>query len=364
MLKRSWVEIDLNLIKKNYLAYKNTLKPNQSVMAVVKADAYGHGDAKVALALQEVGVSHFAVTTFEEALRLKNAGVKGTILIFGYTPNENLDELVRNDLTQAVFGEEYAEEISKAGLPVKVQFALDTGMNRVGLDADSPTLCAETIRKYAKTMNVTGIFTHLCVADSNDEAHKKFTAVQLKKFSDVFASLKDLNLEYYHALNTAGGIWHNDGTSNLARVGIALYGLQPNGANPLPISISPVLAWKSTIYMLKTLKPGEYVGYGLSYKAEKEIKVATVSTGYADGYNRLLSNKGKVLVRGKFAPIIGKICMDQFMIDVTDIPNVKLYDEVTLIGEKYTAEDMALDLGTIGYEVICNISKRVERIYK
>lgn len=363
VLKRSWVEINLSQIQRNYEIYKRSMPSDASIMAVVKADAYGHGDVAVATSLQKMGVTHWAVSNMEEACRLRKAGVAGEILILGYTPIDQLDILERYDIAQTLISEGYAEAVAAAQGKMKCQFAIDTGMNRIGLDAKKPTDCINTIRKYADKLNLNGLFTHLCVADSDNEIHLRFTDGQISRFEVVADGLADLGLKNIHCLNSAGGLWHKTKYDSLVRLGIMLYGLKPDSRNVLPNGILPSLTWKSVVSMVKVVKKDESIGYGCSYIANKDIVVATISTGYADGYNRMLSNKGHVVINGDRAPIVGRICMDQFMVDVTDIPDVKMGDEVFLLTDSYTADDMAHEIGTIGYEVICNISKRVPRVY-
>lgn len=348
----------MDTLANNYRIYQSQLTPSQQIMAVVKADAYGHGDAQVAQKLQELGCRNFAVSNIEEAITLRRADINGQILILGYTPISSAADLVKYDITQALLSEDYAEKL--AGQGIKAQFALDTGMNRIGLDADRSEECERIIRKYADSFDLTGIFTHLCVADT--PAQKAFTDGQINKFKAVVERVNDLKLPFVHCMNSAGGLWCEP-YGALARLGIILYGLKPDYANTLPEGIRPMLEWKSVISMIKTVHPGETVGYGRTFTAQKDTVVATVSTGYADGYNRLLSNKGKVLIHGKPAPIIGRVCMDQFMVDVTGI-DAAFEDEVVLLGEGYDADDMAQDIGTIGYEVVCDITKRVTRVYK
>lgn len=365
LLKRSWIEISIPTLLKNTQIYREQIQDNSSIMAVVKADAYGHGAVEVSRALQESGITDFAVSNVLEAIELREAGIKGQILILGYTPIEDLEQLAKYDITQAVLSEEYADALISSGLSIKCQYAIDTGMNRIGLDADKIGECEIEIRRVAEKLELTGLFTHLCVADTPSE--DEFTSLQQEKFQRVVEAVKDLHLPYIHSLNSAGGLWHLDGYSNLNRLGIIMYGLKPDYMNSLPIGIEPVMEWKSVVSMVKTVHPGETIGYGRTYKVQKDMKIATIPTGYADGYNRGLSNKGYVLIGGKRAPIVGRICMDQFMVDVTDVQDVKAYDEVVLIGksgdEMLTADDMAQLLGTIGYEVVCDVGKRVQRVY-
>lgn len=327
-------------------------------MAVVKADAYGHGDAKIALALQEAGIRNFAVSNVEEAVGLRKAGVQGQILILGYTPPENWQDLLDYDITQALLSEDYARLL--AGHGVKAQFAIDTGMHRIGLDADDALACERVIRRFANDFVLTGLFTHLCVADT--QTQNFFTEHQIAKFQAVADQVADLRLPYVHCLNSAAGLWHNR-YGNLVRLGVILYGLKPDYTNVLPAGIKPVLSWKSVVTMVKTVPAGETVGYGRSYEVQKDMRLATVSAGFADGLNRGLSNRGVVRIRGQQVPIVGRVCMDQFMVDVSSLPQVEIGDEVILMDDSYTADDMAKAAGTIGYEILCNISKRVPRVY-
>ena len=373
MERRSWIEIDLDQIKQNYFIYKNSLQSDAEIMAVIKADAYGHGDAHIARWLSEQGCRLFAVSNIDEAVGLRNAGIKGEILILGYTSPKYAKTLSYLDLSQAIVSEEYAEALSQTGQRVKCQFAIDTGMNRIGLDGDNTSSCEAIIRKYSDSLIVEGLFTHLCVADTDTEEAKKFTYGQIRKFKAVADAVSDLKLPFVHCCNSAGGLYYLknssefEGIGKIVRLGIVLYGLKPDVDNHLPNGVKPAMTWKSVVSMVKNVHPGETIGYGRTFMVKKDMKVATVTTGYADGLNRLLSNKGFVMINGCKAPIVGRICMDQTLVDVTEIPDVKMGTEVVIIGESgdltYTADDMAQDLGTIGYEVICNITKRVQRFY-
>ena len=362
-IKRSWLEINLNQISKNYNIYKATTSID--IMAVVKADAYGHGAVKVAQILQKEGVVNFAVSNINEAIELRDAKIVGQILILGYTPFDQLQNLVNYDITQALISEVYANDVISSGIKIKCQYAIDTGMNRIGLDADDVMKCKSEIEKASSHLNLTGLFTHLCVADTPSE--DSFTNGQIQKFKNVADEVKYLNLPYVHCLNSSGGIWHQDDVSCYVRLGIILYGLKPDYLNILPYGIKPAMEWKSVISMIKEVHPGETIGYGRTFVAKNDMKIATIPTGYADGYNRELSNKGYVLLHGQKAPIVGRICMDQFMIDVTNIKESIPYDEVVLLGRngnlEINADDMAQIIGTIGYTVICDIGKRVERVY-
>lgn len=362
---RSWIEISMKLLENNYQVYKTHITNDMDVMAVVKADAYGHGDCIIAKVLSDIGVRFFAVSNIDEAIHVRSTKVEGQILILGYTPIERTNELLQYDITQTLLSEEYADRIASLNLPIKCQFAIDTGMRRIGLNADNPEYCEKIIREYAGKLRLEGVFTHLCVADTLEET--QFTEKQICKFENICERIEDLNLPYCHCMNSAGGLWHHSKYSCFARLGIILYGLKPDYLNSLPNGIEPVLTWKSVVSMVKNVNPGDTIGYGRSYEVNKPMTIATIPTGYADGYSRLLSNKGWVLINGFKAPIVGRVCMDQMMVDTTHIPEVHFGTEVVLIGksgnEVITADDLAQLYGTIGYEVVCGISKRVDRVY-
>ncbi len=358
MLRRSWVEINTDTIKRNYSIYKTLTAPGQKIMAVIKADAYGHGDIRTARLVQEAGCTDFAVSNIEEAMVLRRAGITGQILILGYTPFSAIDELKEYDITQALLSEEYASQF--AGHGIKAQFAIDTGMNRIGLDGSDIEACERTIRSYKNSFELTGLFTHLCVADTKEG--DAFSAGQIERFKSVAERVSDLRLPYIHCMNSAGGM-RMPPYGNLVRLGIIMYGLKPDPSLHLPAGIKPALSWKSVISMIKNVRTGETIGYGRTFTAPRDMRIATIPTGYADGYSRALSNKGHVIIRGKQAPITGLVCMDQMMVDISDIPDARYEDEATLLGEGYDANDMALSAGKICYEIICDISKRVPRLY-
>lgn len=371
--RRSWIEINVSQLKENYLQYKKSLKRDAEIMAVIKADAYGHGDVQVARMLSELGVQLFAVSNIDEAVGLREAGINGDILILGYSSPVYAQTIQRYNLTQAIVSNAYAEALIATNFPIKCQVAIDTGMNRIGLNGNMVKHCINSVHLIAKKLQVTGLFTHLCVADSTHEEDQNYTRNQISKFKRVVDGVADLNLPYIHCCNSAGGLFYLnensefDAIGKIVRLGIVLYGLKPDINNTIPDGIAPAMTWKSAISMVKEVLPGESIGYGRSFRVEKPMRIATVTTGYADGLNRLLSNRGFVMIEGQKAPIVGKICMDQTLVDVTNIPNVKMGDKVVLIGRSgdllYSADDMAEDLGTIGYEIICNITKRVQRFY-
>ncbi len=372
-LKRAWTEIHLDRIKANIENYRKFLKPETELLCVVKANCYGNGDDAVVPYLEnELGINWFAVSNIEEAKHLRDIGISGEILILGYTPPEYAKELIDYDIIQALTDESHAEELSKCspvGKRVRAHCALDTGMTRIGVCESTIEKSCDTIERISKLRGIQleGIFTHFASADSDDEDDINYTKKQAEQITYAAKELKKrlVVLNQIHFLNSAGGVYHSNGESTLARLGIIMYGLKPNSALDVPFKLEPSLDFKACVSMVKEVDSGVFVSYGRTYTTSKHTKIATIPVGYADGYPRFLSNKGEVLIHGKRAKIIGRVCMDQLMCDVTGI-DVKVNDTVTLIGtdgnETITADDIA-DIGsTIGYEVICNISKRVPRV--
>jgi len=367
--RRSWTEIDLGVLKHNYGIYKAAQAvPGTRIMAVVKADAYGHGALEVARTLAQVGVMDYAVATVDEAVALRTAGIQGQILVLGYTPADQMRRIYDNGITQTLLSKEYAALVAGQGLRIKAQFAIDTGMHRIGLDAGDLDGCEKVIRQYASQFELTGCFTHLCIADTDTAAAQAFTHKQISAFNRLAKRLADMKMPYMHCMNSIGGLRYSSNYNDMVRLGVILYGLRPDYANILPDGIQPVLSWKSVVSMVKVVKANETVGYGRTYTAAHAMTVATVSTGYADGFDRRLSNNGFVLVNGQKAPVIGRVCMDQFMIDVTNVTGgIGIDTTVTILGtdgrQRITADDMAHMIGTIGYEVVCGITPRVTRVY-
>ena len=353
MKGRCWKEIDLNVIKNNYLYCQKLLKKEQKIMAVVKADAYGHGGAKVAKALQGLGCEKFAVATVKEGVVLRKKGVLGEILILGYTPKKDLKTVVEYGLCQALYSDDYARILQSSRLPIKVHIAVDTGMNRLGFSADEKGL--KSIEKLAEKFKIEGVYTHLSSADENDG--DEFTACQIERFKKVVKGLSFAPKSVHYA-NSKGFLRFNESFADTVRLGICLYGLGDCKG------VSPALEWKSAVTSVKFIKNGESVGYGRSFIANKNMKIITVGCGYADGYFRGLSNCGKVVIGGQIAPVVGKICMDSFMVDATAVSRVKIGDEVVLLGKKFSAKDMAFAIGTIDYEIVTAISQRVGAVYK
>lgn len=372
-LKRAWAEISLSALEKNIRAIKSTLFRETSLMAVIKANAYGHGEDGILKKLCECGVKYFAVSNLDEAVSVRSHCPEGEILILGYTPPEFADELVENNIIQGVLSLDYAGELCKnAKAAVRCHIKIDTGMGRIGLKYRAPEECAVEIRNILSLdkLSVEGLYTHFAAADADDEESREYTERQADFIIRTYDLLKSegIVLPHLHFLNSAGLCYHNNKRSTLARAGIIMYGLHPNYPLKLPIEVEPVMTLKAVVSQVKELGKGDSVSYGRIYRApEDNIRAATVTVGYADGYSRLLSEKAEVLVNGKRCPVIGRICMDQLVLDVSHAGNVREGDIVTLIGrdgnEEITADELASLYGTIGYEVVCGISKRVPRIY-
>lgn len=369
-LKRAWAEISLSGLQSNISLIKKLAGASTNIMAVVKADAYGHGEGEICHCLEKSGVKYFAVSNLDEALQVRGFCPSGEILILGYTPPEYAEQLAENNIIQGVISREYALELVKNHKNVRCHIKIDTGMGRIGLKYDTPQECAEEIKNIISIdgLSVDGIYTHFAVADSDEANNIKYTDNQEKFILDTYDILESQNihLEHVHFMNSAALCYRTNPRSTLARAGIIMYGLCPNYPLAIPNGFKPVMSLKAVVSHVKTVKKGDCISYGRTFVADHEMKIATVTIGYADGYSRLLSSKADVLLNGKRCRITGRICMDQLMIDVTD-NNAKEGDIVTLIGtdgnETITADELASLYNTIGYEVVCGISKRVPRVY-
>ena len=371
--KHCWVEIDIDAIKHNYELIKYTL--NKPFYTVVKADAYGHGAKYLSKVYSQLDTFGFAVSCFSEAMELRNAGITKPVLIMGYTEPNKAYELFKNNLTQTVFSLEYAKALNDQALyPVECHIKLDTGMTRVGFQTDEVNFgqSMTDIIEVSKMENlkITGIFTHHAVADSYTGDHPDFTKMQFERFDRMVTALEGMGVKLglRHCANSATTIAYAERHIDMCRSGIITYGLLPSGENAGMIDLKPLMTVKTTVGLVKHVPAGSQVSYGRTYTAETERVLATVPIGYADGYNRALSSKANMIVNGHYAPVVGRVCMDQLMIDVTGIPNVKMGTEVIVVGtdgdKHVTFDDLAAILGTINYELPCVITKRVPRIYK
>ncbi len=369
-LRPVWAEIDLDKLAHNMREIRRLAK-SENIIAVVKADAYGHGAVDVAPVLLKNGANMLAVAIQSEAMELRRSGIECPIMILGFTPPNLIDNLLKYNIEQTVYSYKFASELSKMALKenkmAKIHIALDTGMGRIGYLPNDES--AEEVYNISKLPNIliVGMFCHFSTADEKD---KTYTYEQVKKYDDFYEKLKakKVYIKMRHIANSAAIIDLPETHYEAVRPGIIIYGYYPSDeVNKENIDLKPVMTLKTNVVHIKTLPPGEYVSYGRKYKTERESIIATLPIGYADGYTRLLFEKGKVILKGEFAPVIGKICMDQCMIDITEIDGVKVGDEVILIGEdgdkKFTAETIGDLIGTISYEVVCMIGKRVPRVY-
>ena len=368
---RCYAEVSLKAIGHNIAQVKKRLRPGVKLLAVIKADAYGHGAVRVGKYLEDQ-VDYFAVATAEEAMELREQGIRLPVLVLGYISPEQYGEILDYDITQTVYSLEIAEKLSeasvKAGCRTKIHAALDTGMTRIGfhITQEEPDRIAAISRLPG--LELEGMFTHFSCADQKD---KTYCGLQLEKFRRMEGMLRERGVEIpvKHICNSAGIMEFDDYRFDMVRSGIVTYGLYPSEeVDKSRLPLIPALSWKSRVIHVQDVEPGLGVSYGATYTTEGPCtRIATVSAGYADGYPRALSNKGRVLIHGRYAPILGRVCMDQMMVDVSHIPDVKVEDTVTLIGRegdrRITMEEVADPACRFNYEMACGISKRVPRIY-
>ena len=367
---RTFAQIDLGAITENFDALRAALPQNVKVLSIVKADAYGHGAVAVAHELQS-RTDFFAVSAVDEGVELRQAGIQKPILILSYTDPREYDLLLSHDIRATLYNLDEAKLLSERALELgkraTVHIAVDTGMGRIGFPVCEDA--ADCVREICALpgLQVEGIFSHYATADCADktEAHK-----QTARFDAFLAMLerRGVHIPIRHICNSAGAM-EFDRLYDMVRLGIALYGLYPSDeVDHEKVKLRPAMQVFSHVIHVKTVETGTAIGYGRTWIAPEPRVIATVSIGYADGFNRAFSGKGYVLIRGKKAPVVGKVCMDQIMVDVTDIPGVQIEDEVTVLGrdgaEEITAEALGEMIGSFGYEVICNFMPRVERVYR
>ena len=375
--QRVYAQIDLDALTRNVQHIKANMKQGVKLICVIKTDAYGHGAVPVARELEQLEeVSGYAVATAEEALALRKAGVRKMILILGYTFPYSYKELIREDIRMAVFREdtlmqlaEAVRELEKEGIHKKaiVHVKVDTGMSRIGITPDERGLSFVQKLLAVREIEAEGILTHFARADEYDRSP---AMVQLERYLDFSRRVEEAGVEIplHHCSNSAGIIRMPEANLNIVRAGITIYGIYPSSEVERDIvKLEPVMELKSHVTYVKDVPAGAAISYGGTYVADRKLRVATVPVGYADGYSRQLSNKGWVLIHGQKAPILGRVCMDQFMVDVTEIGDVKKGDEVTLIGrdgdEFIGIEEIGDLCGRFSYEFACDISPRVPRVY-
>lgn len=370
MIRPVWAEIDLDAIKYNIDSIKRRVDTKE-LIAVVKADAYGHGALDVSKTLVENGATKLAVAVITEAMELRHGNINTPIMILGYTPLEFAADLINYDIEQTIFDLEYAKKLSEIALNLgkkaKIHVALDTGMGRIGFLINDNSLNEILKISSLKGLEVVGIFTHFATSDESD---KNYSNKQYKKFTDFNEKLisKGVNIPLKHVSNSAAIIDMPNTYLDGVRAGIVLYGYYPSeDVLKQNLDLKKAITIKTQVAHVKILDKNEYVSYGRKFKTERKSIIATLPIGYADGYSRALTGKAKVIINGKFAPVVGTICMDQCMIDVTDIGDVHVGDEVIVLGKdkdlKFDADDMAKAMGTINYEVLCMIKQRIPRVY-
>jgi len=370
-----WVEINLNNLKNNVREIKKHIKPKTEIMAVVKADAYGHGAIGIIKTLKEEGIKRFAVAVLSEAIEIRNVDKEVQIMLLGYTPDANLEELISWGITPTIYSlrqakvlDQLAKEKNKK---VAIHINLDTGMHRVGLPIKYRTV--EVIKEISEMENIylEGVYTHFAVAD---EADKWYTKKQVKDFEYIIDELEKLGVEIpiKHVSNSAAILDLPEFNYDMVRAGLLMYGHYPSEVQEKDrvIDLKQVMSLHSKIYHIRTLEKGESISYGLTYTVNRKSKTGLIPIGYADGYFRRLSNKARIIIKGKnaVAKVAGAVCMDKFVVDITGLEDVKGGDEVILFGEdeyhSVTPEELADILETINYEVLCAVSKRVPRVYK
>ncbi len=376
--KRTWAEINLNRLEHNFKVIKNRISDKTKICCVIKADAYGHGAVELSQLYERIGADFFAVSNLEEALELRISGCTLPILILGYTPAVYARELSDNDISQAVLSVDYARELSKSAaemdVEVKIHLKIDTGMSRIGI------LCQDTEHDDAvvQAMEILsldnlipeGIFTHFAVSDEKEEG-REYTVHQIECFKYLIGKLKENGIDtdsmICHCSNSAAIMDYPEAHIDMVRAGIILYGLSPSSKLKGQLNLKPAMEIKSVISHIKTIEPGTTISYGRTFTADRKMKIATVPIGYADGYIRNMAGEAYMIVKGKKAKVVGRICMDQCMLDVTGIEGIKVGDTVTVVGKAGSAEistdEVASWTGTINYEVVCLVGKRVPRVY-
>lgn len=369
---RAWAEVNLDNIAHNAKEIRRITDKKAEIMGVVKADAYGHGVMEVAKTLLENGVTRLAVSMLDEAIQLRKNGIDVPILILSYTDPRRAEEIILNDVTQTVFSHDLAEALSEAAVRldknIKIHIKIDSGMTRVGfMPGYSAVKNVVRISKLPKII-IEGLFTHFASADEND---RSYTYMQFERFMSVVSELNRIGIyiPVKHVCNSAGIIEFPEMHLNMVRPGVVLYGMYPSEeVHKDIIDLRPAMTLKANIILVKDVEADTCISYGRIFKTQRESRIATLPIGYADGYTRLLTGKGRVLVNGQSVPIVGKICMDQCMIDVSEVPGeVNVGDEAVLFGNQNGSEikieDLADKIGTINYEIACIIGKRIPRVY-
>lgn len=370
LLHPIWAEINIDNLINNIDEIKRQSKGSE-IIGVVKANAYGHGAVEVSKTLLERGINKLAVANIIEAIELRDNDIKSPIMLLGISENYAIDSIIKYDVEPTISTLTFAEELNKKAIAfnkiINVHIAIDSGMGRIGFKKTENDINDIIEISKLSNLNIESIFSHFSTADSIDKSYSDY---QIEIYNNILSSLekRGVKVNKKNLSNSAAIIDLAKSHYDYVRPGIIQYGYYPsNEVNMDNLKIKPVLTWKTRIIHLKEVEENEFIGYGKTFKTTRKTKIATLPVGYADGYSRALSNKGKVIINGQLAPIIGNVCMDQFMVDVTDIEDIKAFDEVILLGEstnvKFNAEDMAEIIGTISYEVLCLIGRRAPRVY-
>lgn len=364
--ERAWIEVNVENLRHNVETLKKVMQPGCELMAVVKAQAYGHGAVLIASYLNKMGVVAFAVATIEEGIILRKSGVCGEILILGYTDVGRASELKEYDLMQTLISFEYAEHLNEQGIVVKTHIKIDTGMHRLGISGKEVSAVRNVF--FMKNLKICGMFTHLCCSDSRHPDDVAFTKGQIDSFYRLANALKDsgINLPKLHIQSSYGLLNYPALACDYVRIGIALYGVlsSPDDETVLKPDLRPVLSLKSRVVLIRKVAAGESVGYGRSFTASRDTRIAILPIGYGDGFPRNLSGgKGRVLINGYIVPIVGRICMDQLAVDITDAESVSVGDIATLVGAKdydeLSAPAVAEVCGSISNELLCRMGARL-----
>lgn len=370
--KRTWTSIDLDAAEHNFREIKNRLSHSTKLCCVVKANGYGHGAVQLSKLYEKLGADYLAVSNIEEAIQLREADIKLPILILGYTDPRCAAELAKNNITQCVFSYDYGKALSdnasKENVCVRIHIKIDTGMGRIGFRCEKHELETAADVCNLPGLKTEGIFTHFASADEGNGG-REYTLEQFNKFLGAVKYLESrgIRFELRHCANSAGIFDFPESHLDMVRAGIVLYGLQPSKDLKNPGDLTPVLTLKTIIDHIKTVHSGDCISYGREFKADRDTKVATIPIGYADGLWRSNSRHNTVVeVDGKLAPIIGRVCMDQCMIDITDIPSAAINSKVTVYGTagETSIDHIAAANETINYEIVCAIGERVPRVYK
>jgi alanine racemase len=367
----AWAEINLDAIGENIQTFRRRLPVETKIMAIVKADGYGHGAYQVAKRALKEGVSYLGVAFLEEALELRQKGITAPIMILSSIPVRGLSLAVKNQITLTAYREDTLEEIIQTAETLRekavIHIKLDTGMGRIGIQTVEELDRVLTRAISHPLIEVEGVFTHFATADEENKDYFLYQQNKLKMFLDYIAS-KNIHIPIIHSSNSAAAMLYPEKSQHMIRLGISLYGQYPSEyMKETGIKLMPAFQWKARLSHVKVVPANTKISYGATFTTKRESVIATVPIGYADGYSRLLSNKGYVLVKGQRVPIVGRVCMDQFMVDVTGLENVQPGDEVVLIGKQgeaeITVDEVASWLNTINYEITCMVSKRITRVY-